>query len=145
MEDTRIEAFKVYEAGGMSNLTYEEQNVWRIKIKKELENCDSQYKVQVCNPVSYYNFIEKEHKSEREVMEFDLDRVRESKLIIANFNAPNSLGTMAEIAIAYEHRIPVIGLNENEYLLYPWQVEMCRRIFNNIDELLDHVKRFYLN
>ena len=53
---------------------------------------------------------------------------------------------MAEIAIAYEHRIPIIGLvsKENESLLHPWQKEMCSRFFTDIDEMLDYVEDYYL-
>lgn len=144
MEVSRIETLKIYLGGGMSGLTFEEQYKWRKYIKKTLESCECNYKVKVCNPVDYYNFEEKFHETEREVMEFDLHKVRTSNLIIVNFNAPQSLGTMAEIAIAYEHRIPVIGLNEKGFELYSWQVEMCGRIFNNIDKMVDYVEDYYL-
>ncbi len=77
-------------------------------------------------------------------MEFDLNKVRHSDLIICNFNDIYSLGTMAELAIAYERRIPVIGLNVDEQTLHPWQIEFCTRIFNDMDEMLDYVKDFYL-
>ena len=62
--------------------------------------------------------------TQHEGMEFDLNRVRSSDLIIVNFNDVYSLGTMAEIATAYERRIPIIGLNENNQDLHPWQTEM---------------------
>jgi len=52
-------------------------------------------------------------------MEFDLNKVRHSDLIICNFNDMFSLGTMAELAIAYERRIPVIGLDINKQTLHP--------------------------
>lgn len=140
----RIENFDVYTAGGMSNLSYEEQVMWRKHVKERLESCECDYKVKVCNPVDYYNFSVKLHETESEVMEFDLHKVRTSNLIIVNFNAPQSLGTMAEIAIAYEYRIPVIGLNEKGLELHPWQVEMCARIFDDMGEMLDYVESFYL-
>lgn len=140
----RIENFDGYLAGGMTGLTQDEQVMWRKHVKKRLESCECDYKVKVCNPVDYFNFQEKLHETEREVMEFDLHKVRTSNLIIISFNAPQSLGTMAEIAIAYEHRIPVIGLNEKGLELHPWQVEMCARIFDDMGEMLDYVESFYL-
>ena len=128
----------------MSGLSDEDQTVWRKHVKERLESCECDYKVKVCNPVDYYNFSVKLHETEREVMEFDLHKVRTSNLIIINFNAPQSLGTMAEIAIAYEHRIPVIGLNERGFELHPWQIEVCGRIFDNMGEMLEYVESFYL-
>ena len=77
-------------------------------------------------------------------MEFYLNKVRNSDLIIVNFNDMWSLGTMSEIAIAYERRIPVIGLDVDKQNLHSWQIEMCTRIFDNIDEMLDYVEDFYL-
>ena len=65
-------------------------------------------------------------------------------MVIANFNDMYSLGSMAELAIAHERRIPVIGLDIDNQDLHSWQVCMCERIFNNIDEMLDYIQDFYL-
>ena len=102
--------------------------------------------MKVHNPNDYYNFLQNPplYDNQREVMEFDLNLVRHSDLIIINFNDVYSLGSMAELAIAYERRIPVIGLNTDRQTLHPWQECMCNRIFNDIDELLDYVEDFYM-
>ena len=98
------------------------------------------------NPNDYFNFLEPpSYKSEKEVMNFDLHNVRKSDLIIVNFNDMYSLGSMAEMAIAYERGIPIIGLDADKQKLHPWQVEMCERIFDDIDEMLEYVKDFYLS
>ena len=55
-----------------------------------------------------------------------------------------SLGSMSELAIAYDRRIPIIGLDINKQELHPWQIEMCNRIFGDIDEMLDYVEDYYL-
>ena len=78
-------------------------------------------------------------------MEFDLHKVRGSDLIIVNFNDVYSLGTMAEIAIAYERKIPIIGINLKNQDLHPWQIEMTNRIFTDIDKMIDYVKEYYLS
>ena len=44
-------SYKIYLAGAMSNLSMQDQNEWRIKVKKELESCV----VKCINPVDYYN------------------------------------------------------------------------------------------
>lgn len=126
---------------------FKESNTWRGKCINELKDYDSIYNVVITNPNDYFNFLYKipVYKTQREVMEFDLNRVRNSDLLIVNFNDMYSLGTMAEIAIAYEKRIPVIGLNENSQKLHPWQVEMANRIFDNIYDMLNYVKDFYLS
>lgn len=142
--------YQIYLAGGMGKFgkeNFDEGNKWRLLCKNILENCDCNYIVKVINPNSYFNFVEEppRHQTEREVMEFDLHKVRTSDLIIINFNDMWSLGSMAELAIAYERRIPVIGLDVDKQNLHPWEKEMSNRIFNDINEMLDYVEDFYLS
>ena len=138
--------FKFYLAGGMTDLSYEDQNNWRTYVKKKLEGYECDYKIKCINPVDYYNIYDSTlYDSDLEVMQFDLYNVKTSNLIIMNFNDMKSLGSMAELAIAYERGIPVIGLNEKEQQLHPWQYSMCSKIFNNMDDMLDYIKRYYLN
>ncbi len=139
----------IYLAGGMCKFgkeKFNKGNEWRIYCKNALEGHECNYKVRVINPNDFFNFVEepKRYKTQREVMEFDLNKVRNSDLIIVNFNDIYSLGSMAEIAIAYEKRIPIIGLDVDKQVLHPWQIEFCTRIFNDMDEMLDYVKDFYL-
>lgn len=145
-----MQNMRIYLCGGMSKFNKEnfnEGNKWRVLCKEVFENCDSQYYVYVDNPNDYFNFIEepRRYQSQREIMEFDLNKVRNADLVIINFNDMYSLGSMAELAIAYEKRIPVIGLDVDNQELHPWQIEMCNRIFNNIVDLIDYVEDFYLN
>ena len=140
-----MEMFKIYLAGAMSGLSMAEQNEYRVMIEDYLEKCDSIYNVHCWNPVDYYNFIDKNHETEREIMEFDLDKVRQSDLIIVNFKHHLSLGTMAELAVAYDRGIKIIALNEDHEDLHPWQTEMSFRIFDNMKTMLKFIKKFYLN
>ena len=140
--------FLCYLAGGMGKFgkdNFGEGNRWRLNFKKRLESNENM-NVKAINPNDYFNFLEEPPKyiSQREIMEYDLNRVRNADLIIVNFNDMWSLGTMAEVAIAYERKIPIIGLNETNQKLHPWQVEMCNRIFTETYELLDYVEYFYL-
>ena len=141
--------FFIYTAGGMENVDWDLQTEYRNKIKNSLEDIHAShtYRVKVWNPPNYFNFQNPSHDNEREVMEFDLNKVRKSDLIIVNFTyKPVSLGTMAEMAIAYDRQIPIIGLCENEDIkLHAWQKEMCLRIFSDINKLIEYVKHYYIN
>lgn len=142
-----MKTFKIYLAGAMGCFgkeRFEEGNDWRVYVKRELEYAGSIYKVHCCNPNDYYNFLKIEYDSELEIQKFDLDKVRNSNLIIVNFNEI-STGTSKELAVANEYGIPVVGLNENSFKLHSWDINDCRKIFTNINELLNYVKRFYLN
>lgn len=142
-----IKTKEIYLAGGVSGLSFDEANQYRQDIKVALMsmNGDHIYSCNVCNPMDYYNFESQYHETEKEIMRFDLDRVRNSDLIVVNFNSPKSLGTMSELAIAYDRHIPIIGLNECGDILHPWQEEMCNRIFTDTEELIEHIINYYLN
>lgn len=141
-----METKKIYLAGDMSKFgkeNFDESDEWRKYCKEILNYRTYKYNLDIINPNDYFNFRGVTYKSQREVMEFDLNKVRNSDLMIVNFNDPQSLGTMAELAIAYEKRIPIIGLNEDRNELHPWQIEMCSRIFDTIGEMLMYVNKLY--
>ena len=83
-----IKTLKIYEAGKMSGISFEEMNRWRNELKEKLEFAAniSGYLLQVINPVDYYNFEEKRYQSEEEVEDYDLTHVISSDIIIVNLN-----------------------------------------------------------
>lgn len=139
-----METFRIYLSGGMSGLSWDEQTAWRKLVMKRLESFEGKYKLDIVDPTKYFNLEVKRQKTEREARNFDLYYVRRSDLIIVNFNNPFSIGTDQEITIAAEHHIPVIGLNKDHKFLHSWSVDCCERIFDDIDELIEYVKEFYL-
>ena len=130
----------------MSNLSMEEQNAWRLDVKYALEKHECDYRVKCINPVDYYNYEDlSAYDSDLEVMSFDLHKLKNSNLLIMNFNDPNSLGGMSELAIAYDRGIPAIGLNEDNKMLHSWQYCMCSKIFTDREDMLYYIKTYYLD
>lgn len=142
-----METMHIYMAGGMGNLSEEEQTKWRKQVRDAIlfSGFDYTKKPVFCDPTQHYSFFAKEHKSQREIFEYDLYNVRKSNLIIVNFNDEKSIGTAMELAIAKEKKIPIIGLNKDGRELHPWLVECCTRICDDMRELVTHVVDFYLN
>lgn len=136
--------FKIYLAGGMSNMTWEEQTLWRDLVEKLLYKDDDTYKfkIDIINPTKFYNFKEKQEDSELEIMKYDLRHVRSSDLIIVNFNNPNSIATAQELAIAYDRDIPIIGITTTD--LHPWLYCMTDKMFDNIEKAVKYIIEFYL-
>lgn len=126
---------------------FNEANEWRVCLKEKIEDM-SNGKVKCCNPNDHFSFLDDyAYESEKETMLYDLDKVRKSNLIIVNFNDPKSIGSACELAIAYELKIPIIGLCENgeEKMLHPWLREFCNRIFKNKEDLILYVIKNYIN
>ena len=136
----------IYLAGGMSGLSFKDSNGWRAVVTMALEShgCNTGRLI-IINPNDYYNFQEKTYETEREVREFDLYKLRHSDLVIVNFNDPKSIGTAQELAVAAEHRIPVVGLNRDGVDLHPWLQECVNRMFVSMDDLIQYVNDFYLS
>ena len=144
-----MRSISIYLCGGMQKYgkeNFDKSNDWRKYCKKALESCEGIHGISVINPNDYFGFNsdQPQYKSQSEVMNLDLHKLRNSDLVIVNFNDMYSLGSMAELAIAHERRIPVIGLDIDNQTLHPWQRCMCERIFNDIDEMLDYIQDFYL-
>ena len=135
---------QIYLAGAMSGIKFEDADIWRKVVKEWIDN----YKlgIKIINPNDYYNFLDDTtYDSEREIMDYDLWRVKHSDLVIVNFNVDKSIGTSKEIAIARESGIPVIGLNQDSIKLHTWDVCDCNKIFTNMHEMLEYVRDFYLD
>lgn len=142
-----METVKIYLSGGMGSLSMDEQSKWRKQVINAIKFGDYHCEKQPVffNPVDYYNFTEKRHKTEKEIVEFDLNAVRNSDLIIVNFNDPKSLGTCAELAIAYDKHIPIIGINKDGVELHPWLTEFTMRMCDSIREAVEYTVDFFLN
>lgn len=141
-----MEKCRIYLSGGMGALSFEEQSKWRQQVMDAIRfNYDCEKKVSFFNPVNYYNFEEVRYKTQREVMQFDLNALRNSDLVIVNFNDPSSLGTCAELAIAYDMKKPIIGINKDNKELHPWLECFCDRMCESIKEAVEYVVEFHLN
>lgn len=141
-----METVKIYLSGAMGSLSYEEQSKWRQQVMDAIKfNYDYEKKPLFFNPVNYYNFEEVRYKTQREVMNFDLNGLRHSDLVIVNFNDPSSLGTCAELAIAYDMKIPIVGINKDKNELHPWLECFCDRMCESIKEAVEYVVDFHLN
>lgn len=145
-----METCRIYLSGAMGSLNFEEQSKWRQQIMDAIKyNYECGRKPIFFNPVNYYNFTEVRYRSEREVMEFDLNALRHSDLVIVNFNDPEndpkSVGTISELAIAYELKIPIIGINSDGKELHPWLTEFTSRMCDSLREAVEHTVDFFLN
>ena len=141
---------KVYLAGKMSGLSYEDMSKWRRLIRSELRNaalfndCD----ITVINPVDYYNFEERRYQSELEVEEYDLAHVISSDVLVVNLEGLNtSDGTKFEIWEARRnHGIPVIAFGDRSIYenLHPWIKNKITRVEESIDDVVAYIRDFYM-
>lgn len=141
---------KIYLAGKMSGLTFDEMNEWRKELKRKLLAASEYagYNVTVVNPVDYYNFEDIKYQSEREVEDYDLAHVVSSDIVIVNVKGLDSSdGTKIELHDAnYHNRIPVIALDESYKCcdLHPWIKRDITRVEHTMENLVQYIKDFYM-
>jgi nucleoside 2-deoxyribosyltransferase len=141
---------KIYEAGKMGGLTFAQMNDWRVELKNKLLDVaeDMRYKILVVNPCDFYNFEEVKHQSEEEVEDYDLAHVISSDIIVVNLDGlSTSDGTKFELHDGnYHNKIPVIAFGDKEVYdnLHPWIKRDITRVEDNIDNVVQYIKEFYM-
>jgi len=134
--------FKIYLAGKMSGLTFEQMNSWREKAT-QLFNQSTDL-IHTENPCHYYNF-ELDHDSftEHEVKKFDLWLVKNCDLVLVNLDYPDSIGTAIELHMAHdEWDKPVIGFGTTQN--HPWIELSLTKQCKTLEEAIEHILLFYL-
>lgn len=135
----------IYLSGAITGIPKQESYEWRKIIKDTFEDIEPD-RVHVYNPLDHFSemsiYIGKLNDSE--IMDVDLYKLRNSDFVFHNCAYSKSLGTMAEIAIAYERKIPILSFNEKQEEIHPWLRGMISKIFTNKEELIDFFVRHYM-
>ena len=140
----------IYLAGRMSGLSKEDYSSWRDKISNKLYlHADILgASIQVINPADYFDFNDMDRHLEKEVMQFDLNMVRQSDIVIANVDGiSKSIGTAIELYEANRLNIPVIAYTECEEVnnsIHPWIENCLSTVQMGMDELIEYIKNFYM-
>jgi len=138
----------IFLSGAMGDLPYEEQIKWRNRVELAITNSEYELKNKPVffSPPNYFSSsFPEDYKTEKEVMNFDLRHLKDADIIVVNLdNVANSIGTIFELATAYELRKPIIALNKNGEIFHPWIEECCDRQCKTLRELVDYICKYYL-
>ena len=139
----------IYLAGKMSGLSKEEYTKWRNIISDELIGTAHLIgaKIQVINPAEYFDFEKMDRHLEKEVMQFDLNMVRQSDIVIVNVGSiSESIGTAIELYEANRLDIPIIAYTEGDVNnnIHPWIENCLSTVQMNLSELITYIIDFYM-
>ena len=146
----------IYLAGAMehyfkTNCTF--GNEWRKEVKEYFRSNTVDFKC--IDPTDYYNFEHNDAKSGKEIMLFDLRKVKQSDVILVDLNQiRHSLGASDEIFYAWSLGIPIIGFVNREFIsdkeleqfVHSWKYEQIDRIETGSNALLkacDYIRNYY--
>ena len=142
----------VAEQDGVSEWIMQEWNSWRqIWMEEWPWFCKNADRFIAFNPVAYFDYDRNDHKTELEVLDFERRAVKKSDVMLVNLrNIEKSVGTICELAWAFEYDIPIVAFyeSEDEYelQLHPWIENMCDRIecgTGAMEKTLRYIRDYY--
>ena len=135
----------------MSGLPLAEQIGWRLKLDLFIRKYNqTDNRISFIHPPNYYNYEHKCHKTDREIIDWELKQVYDSDIVVVNFEGIEStIGTHIELgAVNGINRfgnkyIHVIGIGD-ETKVHPWIKESCLRIEKNIEDAAKYIAEYML-
>ncbi|MBL7077740.1 MAG: nucleoside 2-deoxyribosyltransferase [Kiritimatiellae bacterium] len=128
---------KIYLCGPIMDEVDGQAREWR---QSAIEQLNGHFKL--LDPMRR-NFKDREVDSANEIVEFDLQDVREANIILVNYSKP-SIGTAMEVFYA-SHQLGkfVVAFSPFDFQnCNPWMVRFCTKILPSLDEattyILDH-------
>lgn len=141
---------KIYTAGKMYGLTYKQQMEWREKLERLVWDKTNETIKFIHSPM-YYSYLSPTHKSEREVMDWDLEHLRECDIMAVNLEGiTTSIGTHFELATVNalnqsgNKHIYTIGFNKSDQNLHPWIELSLHRCEDTIEEAADYIAQYLI-
>jgi nucleoside 2-deoxyribosyltransferase len=91
------------------------------------------------------NFKDREVDSANEMVEFDLQDIRDADILLVNY-CKNSIGTAMEVFYAAQnHGKFVVGFSPFSYKdSNPWMVKFCTKILPSLEESMDYIKEHFV-
>jgi len=134
---------KIYLAGKMSGLTFEQMNGWRVKASELLTLHNDNIHVE--NPCSFYNFeLDPSTFSDKECKDFDLFLVENCDIVLVNLEHPDTIGTAIELELATRWHKPIIAFNGEKDKVHPWMKLCVTKWCATMEEAIEHILGFYV-
>ncbi len=129
---------KIYLCGPIMDASKGEAKDWRKKAAKRLSG-----KFSLLDPMRR-NFRDREIDSANEIVEFDLQDVRDADILLVNYSKP-SIGTAMEVFHAsFNLGKFVVAFSPFEFKeCSPWMVRFCTKILPSLDEAMSYIERHF--
>ena len=116
----------------------EDAKDWRTRAKERLAG-----KFILLDPLRR-NFRDNEIASANEIVEFDLQDVRDADLLLVNYCKP-SIGTAMEVFYASHGEGKfVIAFSPLDFeQCSPWMIKFCTKILPSLEEALEYIERHF--
>ena len=126
---------KIYLSGPIMDACAGEARQWRERAKELLSD-----HFHLLDPMRR-KFVDRQVDSANEIVEFDLQDVRDADIILVNYNKP-SIGTSMEIFYASRDLGKfVVAFSPFEYKeCSPWMVKFCTKILPDLESAVEYIR-----
>ena len=130
---------KIYLCGPIMDEHEGEARAWRETAKAQLAD-----KFIMLDPMRR-NFKDREVDSANEIVEFDLQDIRDADILLVNYNK-NSIGTSMEVFYAgHDLGKFVVGFSPFEFKdCSPWMVKFCTKILPSLEDAMTYVRDHFV-
>ncbi len=130
---------KIYLCGPIMDEKDGEARTWRVVAKQELGG-----NFVILDPMRR-NFKDREVDSANEIVEFDLQDLRDADIILVNYNKP-SIGTAMEVFYAsHDLNKFVVAFSPFEFSqCNPWMVKFCTKILPSLEEAIAYIREHFV-
>ena len=126
---------KIYLSGPIMDEHEGSAREWRNAVKNMLKD-----EFKMLDPMRR-KFVDRQVDSANEIVEFDLQDVRDADIILVNYNKP-SIGTSMEVFYA-AHNLGkfVVAFSPFEYRdCSPWMARFCTKILPTLEDAVNYIK-----
>ena len=129
---------KIYLCGPIMDCSGMESSTWRQRAQEMLAE-----DFVLLDPMRR-DFRDREIDSANEIVEFDLQDVRDADIILVNYSKA-SIGTSMEVFYAsYEKGKFVIAFSPFTFEdMSPWMVHFCTKILPDLDGAVDYIRKHF--
>jgi nucleoside 2-deoxyribosyltransferase len=129
---------KIYLCGPIMDCKPEESETWRERAKQQLGD-----RFELLDPMRR-NFRDNEIDSANEIVDFDLQDVRDADVLLVNY-CKVSIGTAMEVFYAgHDEGKFVIAFSPFPYAdQSPWMVKYCTKILPDLDAAVGYIRRHF--
>jgi len=128
----------IYLCGPIMDATADESKTWRQRAKERLAG-----RFILLDPMRR-DFRDREIDSANEIVEFDLQDIRNADMLLVNY-AKASIGTSMEVFYAaHDMGKFVIAFSPHSYQdMSPWMVKYCTKILPDLDDALEYIEKHF--
>ncbi len=131
---------RIYLCGPIMDEDHDVSRTWRQEARERLQDA-----FVLLDPMRR-NFKDREVDSANEIVEFDLQDVRDADILLVNYSKP-SIGTAMEVFYA-SHDLGkfVVAFSPFDFQnCNPWMVRFCTKILPSLDASILYIREHFLN